>query len=356
MAGAEKLLLTVSASVSARLAAKSAHRFHAVERILFIHSGAAVEFLLCLPAIQATRRRFPQARIALAAPSFACEIARLADCADVTNALGAHRSVTSSPSAFKALQAFSALRRQAFDAAVSLTGSVAEQAAMALLQARRRLALRPSRAGATRRHLTDAVAALVADLGVTATGTAPRLALSAAARAAEATSLAKLGWRDNGLTIALHPTVGFAPRVWPAEQFAPLAAQLADEYGAQLLVIETEEEAGLMERLRPEWKRRQLKPVALRRPSALRLAVALSQASVIIGSNRAPVHVAAAVQTPAVTVLDGDEDSSWLAPRGPRHHLLYARSARLVAAEDVLEATRQAMTASRAESLFAADD
>ncbi|OYT69953.1 MAG: hypothetical protein CFK52_12555 [Chloracidobacterium sp. CP2_5A] len=342
--------------VAARLSARPAQRFRHVEHILFTHSGAAVDFMLCLPAIQATRRRFPQARIQLVAPDFACDIARLADSADVTRPLGAHRSEISGPSAFKALHALNGLRRQVFDAAVSLTESALEQAALALIRTRRRLMLRPVAAGTAKRHLTDAAAALVADLGVTSARPTPRLALSPATRAGELQKLAKLGWRDDRLTIALHPTAGCAPQVWPAERFAPLAAQLAAEYGAQLLAIETEEEAGLTERLRPEWKRYGLKPIVLRRPGAALLAAALSQASVVIGSNRAPIHVAGAVQAPSVVVMDGSRDSSWRAPRGARDRLLYALPARPVAPDDVFEAACQAMAASRAGALFVADD
>ncbi|MCS7079439.1 MAG: hypothetical protein NZ585_05215 [Chloracidobacterium sp.] len=325
-----------------------------MESLLFVHSGTAVEFLLCLPAIQATRWRFPEARLWLAAPNFACDLAQLADCVDAVHPLGAHRSMLAGPSLFRALHALTVLRQQTFDAVIGLTDAIPEQIGMLLIQARRRLTLR-MRSGRDNQHLTDAAAALVAELGVTPTPPMPRLVLPPAVQQAERQKLVKLGWRETGLTFVLHPTVGFAPQVWPAEQFAPLAARLVAEYDAQVLVVETEEEPGLTDRLRGEWKRYKLKPVVLRRPRAALLAVALAQASVVVGSNRAPVHVAVAVQTPAVVALEGPQEASRLAPRGPRNRLLYAQPGRPVSLDDVFDAVCQVITASRTGALFGSD-
>ncbi|MFQ3639787.1 MAG: hypothetical protein SNJ62_07235 [Chloracidobacterium sp.] len=60
-----------------------------MQQLLFTHSGSRVEFLLSLPALQAARKHLGQTRIWLAAPDFACQVARLAGCVDTTLALGA---------------------------------------------------------------------------------------------------------------------------------------------------------------------------------------------------------------------------------------------------------------------------
>ncbi|MFQ3581957.1 hypothetical protein J8C06_11230 [Chloracidobacterium validum] len=326
-----------------------------MQQLLFTHSGSRVEFLLSLPALQAARKHLGQTRIWLAAPDFACQVARLAGCVDTTLALGAHRSTVSHPSLVKALRALTALRQTSFDAVVTLTEDAVEQAGTFLIRARKRLVRRPA-AGRTRPHLTDAVAMLIAELGVPPPLPTPQLTLPPDARLAETQKLAKLGWRDDRLTIALHPTVGFAPQVWPSEYFAELGTRLVMEYGVQLLVIETEEEPGLTERLRPEWKRHNLKPVVLRRPGVATLAAALAQASVVVGSNCAPVHLAVAVRTPSVVVMNGDFDSSYLAPRGRRDRLLYALPSRPVTVDEVFGAVCQVMAASRTGALLASDD
>ncbi len=330
-----------------------------MQQLLFTHTGTNVEFLLTLPAMQAARRHLDGTRIWLAAPDRACELAHLADCADTTLALGPALSTISQPSVFKSLRAIAALREQTFDAVVSLTGAFLETASTMLLRARRRLVLQTGSAH-PRQHLTDAAAALVAQLGVPKTAAAPHLRLPPAVRAAEQQKLTKLGWRDDRLTIALHPTVGFAPQVWPSEQFILLAVRLAAEYDAQLLVIETEEEAGLTERQRAAWnaagKQHRFKPLFLRRPSMALLAVALAQASVIVGSNRLPVHLAAAVQTPGVVIMDGTSDSGWLAPRQPHNRLLYAQPSRPATVDDVFGLVCQVMAASRTAALFTSDD
>ncbi len=305
--------------------------------------------------MQAARQHLDGTQIWLAAPDRACELAHLADCADTTLALGPALSTVTQPSVFKGLRAIAALREQTFDAVVSLSGAFLENASAMLLRARRRLVLQT---GSTRprRHLTDLAAELVARLGVPKTAAAPHLRLPPAMRAAEQQNLVRLGWRDDRLTIALHPTVGFAPQVWPSEQFLPLAARLAAEYDAQLLVIETEEETGLTERQRAAWKQHRFKPLFLRRPSMARLAVALAQASVLVGSNRLPAHLAAAVQTPGVVIMDGTSDSGWLAPRHRHGRLLYTQPSRPATVDDVFGLVCQVMAASRTAALFTSDD
>ncbi len=308
-----------------------------------------------LPALQTARQHLDGTQIWLAAPDRACELARLADCADMTLALGPALSTVTQPSVFKGLRAVAALREQTFDAVVSLTGTFLENASARLLRARRRLVLQTGNAR-PRRHLTDLAAELVARLGVPKTAPVPHLRLPPALRATEQQKLVRLGWRDDRLTIALHPTVGFAPQVWPNEQFIALAARLAAEYDAQLLVIETEEETGLTERQRAAWKQHRLTPLFLRRPSMALLAVALAQASVLVGSNRLPAHLAAAVQTPGVVIMDGTSDSGWLAPRQPHNRLLYAQPSRPATVDDVFGLVCQVMAASRTAALFTSDD
>ncbi len=321
-----------------------------MERLLFVHRGTAVEFLLCLPALQATRRRFPQAQVWLAAPDFACDLARLADCVDVVHPLGAHRSLVSGPSLFQSLRALVVLRRHVFDAVIGLTDAIPEQVGRLWLRAHRQLTLQTD-VGRRVQHVTDAAAALVAALGVPNVPPTPQLLLPPPVLQAEQNRLAKLGWRDNGLTFVLHPTVGFAPQVWPAEHIVPLAARLTAEYGAQLLIVETEEEPGLTDRFQSEWKRYNLKPVVLRRPHAALLAVALAQASVVVGSNCAPVHVAVALRTPVVVVIEATA-AARLAPRGSLSRLLYALPARPVGVDDVFDVVCQVMAASRTGMLF----
>jgi ADP-heptose:LPS heptosyltransferase len=325
-----------------------------MQHLLFTHTGTNVEFMLVLPAMQAVRQHFDGAQIWLAAPDRACEVAHLANCADITLPLGPAFSAVTHPSVFKSLRAFTVLRKQTFDAVVSLTGAFLEHAGAMLLRARRRLVLQTSSAR-HRHHLTDAATTLVAQLGVLKTAAAPHLWLPPAVRTAEQQKLAKIGWRDNRLTIALHPTIGFASQVWLSEQFIPLAARLATEYDAQLLVIETEEEAGLTERQRAAWKQHRLKPLFLRRPSVALLAVALAQASVVVGGNRLPVHLAAAVQTPSVVLMDSTSDAGWLAPRHPHSRLLYAQPSHPTTVDDVFGLVCQVMAASRTEALFATD-
>ena len=165
--------------------------------------------------------------------------------------------------------------------------------------------------------------------------------------------------------VGLFPGANAPARRWPAERFAELAKALSDDH-IQIVVLGGEAEKPLTSR------------VAAAAPPALDLggatglrglAAVLSLCSVVVTNDTGPMHLASAVGTRTVTVW-GPSDPGEVRPTGPGHRLVrgpvlpckpcfkndcprvgvgthspdaHEECMRLIATEDVVAATRQAL-------------
>lgn len=335
--------------------------------ILFIHTGGNVEFLLSLPALAATREQFPRAEITLVASDFGCDVAGIGGWVDKTVSIGQRQVVAgkSNLPVFKLLGAFAKLRAAKFDVAVNLHTSNIEGILTFFSGAKEKVGMRtggilsnaltqfgpPPRPGC---HLTDQYNDVVDVIGVRELRDRVRLHPPVQALKAMDTRLAKAGWQGR-LLLALHPTVGFPPQVWPTELFVELGLMLMTEFGTQLVLLETSEEPGLSKRLAAEFRRKTKHvPIVLKRLTVPDQMAVLARCTAIVGNNRAPVHLASMVGTPAAVIMDGSWDSSITAVRGSRHRLLYSSGLKRAALEDVFGITCEVLQSSRTASLFEA--
>ncbi|MPQ96917.1 hypothetical protein GB931_03055 [Modestobacter sp. I12A-02628] len=122
--------------------------------------------------------------------------------------------------------------------------------------------------------------------------------------------------------VALHP--GGAPhwnRRWPRSSFVDLAVGLADVAGSLLLVGSGEEQSELEDLGAAVTRRAPGLEIAISAGDSLnRLATLLAQAHVLVGSDSAPAHLAAALRVPTV-VLYGPTATEFMWARVyPRHH------------------------------------
>ena len=98
----------------------------------------------------------------------------------------------------------------------------------------------------------------------------------------------------------IHPFAGSPRKRWPIERFQALAAQLAPRLPVEWCAGPEDRLAG-----------------ARRFPDLYDLACWLAAASIYIGNDSGPTHLAAAVGTPVVALFGPTDPAVW-APRGPR--------------------------------------
>jgi len=78
----------------------------------------------------------------------------------------------------------------------------------------------------------------------------------------------------------------------------------------------------------------------------------LSRASMLITNDSGPMHIAAAVGTPVVLLLDKRAPESYL-PQGDSHRVIYNNVIDDISVDEVYAATRSILASGRTAGLFA---
>lgn len=148
------------------------------------------------------------------------------------------------------------------------------------------------------RHVVERCLALLEPLGVRAASVEFPLPVDLAAEARIDEFLMHAGLKARGRLVVVNPGAGSADKRWPADRFAAVAERLTAEAGASVLVVWGPDELTLAEAI-----------AGGSGPGRVRLAPAtdlhelialLRRASVVVGGDTGPVHLAAALGVPCV--------------------------------------------------------
>ncbi|HEY3415166.1 MAG TPA: glycosyltransferase family 9 protein [Armatimonadota bacterium] len=122
--------------------------------------------------------------------------------------------------------------------------------------------------------------------------------------------------------VVIHPGTGEnAPqRRWPAERFAELADQIIQESGMAVVFSGSPREKELVDSVRGRMKSPASSTAGLLNLSAF--AAVLQSAQMIVCADTGPVHLAAALQVPAVAFY-GPNDPTLYGPVGAQNTVLY---------------------------------
>ena len=88
------------------------------------------------------------------------------------------------------------------------------------------------------------------------------------------------------------------------------------------------------------------------RLSIPQLAAALARLSVFVANDTGPMHIATAVSTSVVALLDRPTPNSFV-PIEERHRVIYSRRILEMTTDEVYDAARELLAAGRTETLFA---
>lgn len=282
----------------------------AVERILVIRYSALGDVVLATSVLEPLRARFPGARIEwVTSPAYAPLLEGLPGVAAV------HRLGKAGDDAPAALRA---RLRGRFDLAIDLQEKV-KSAWLALAAAPRRVFYHRRTAGEALRalvgrdrpnvrgHATRQYAAALAPLGVQGPGPM-RIHLPDGARAEAAAALEGAGGRP---LVALAPGATWATKRWAPERFAAVGEALhADGYG--LVLCAGPGDAAAVAAFRAACRA----PVAadltpLKVPA---MAAALARVRLLVACDSGPVHLAAALGTPALALFGPTAAVRWGPP------------------------------------------
>jgi heptosyltransferase-1 len=149
--------------------------------------------------------------------------------------------------------------------------------------------------------------------------------------------------------VGLFPGAGHPSRRWPLEQFASLAEFLIRNDQVKILVFVGPEERLFVKDIRQQFPK---SVIVLDQLSVPELASAQARLAAFVSNDTGPMHIAAAVGTPVVLLLDKRAPEGYL-PQGDRHRVIYNSVIADITVDEVYAATRSILASGRTAALFA---
>lgn len=334
--------------------------------ILVIDFGQLGDVVMSLPALRAIREHFPQAYITVAVGKPGAEVIELSRCADATLAVDrvALRDGFKPWSVLRILRIVQDVRHKRFDFVIDLH-SLSETNLLGFLSgAPKRLYSRrprsldflanfnprpPIEGDHRKRHLIDRYLDVLQPLGIKDGPNVPKLRTRAADDQAIELMLRQAKADMGAPLVGLFPGAGHPSRCWPVERFSELADFVVRNDGARVLVFAGPEERALLPKIRTLFPKSSL---ILDKLTIPQLAAAQARLAVFVSNDTGPMHIAAAVGSPLVLLLDKRAPESYL-PRATRQRVIYSSTIPEIRVEEVYAATRELLASARTETLFA---
>ncbi len=149
--------------------------------------------------------------------------------------------------------------------------------------------------------------------------------------------------------VGLFPGAGHPSRRWPLQQFASLADFLIRNDQVKVLVFVGPEERSLVKDIRQQFP---ASVVVLDQLTIPQVAAAQARLAAFVSNDTGPMHIASAVGTPVVLLLDKRAPETYL-PQGDRHRVIYNSIIGDITVVEVYEATRSILASGRTAALFA---
>jgi ADP-heptose:LPS heptosyltransferase len=303
--------------------ARAPIRPEGVRRVLVIRHRAGGDLLLTTPALRALRRGLPRASIEVLTARAFREL--LSGNPDVDAVLSFDRRSLRSQAAL-----YLRLARGGYDVVLDLVSNPRSAFLTALTRARTRVGYDlPGRSwaytlriprepvgpeGPVLRYAPEAALDAVRALGLSAGDTELTLIVSAEAASYIDRWAAASGLRTDRPLVLCLPAGSWPAKTWPGERFAAVMDALAEREGAEIVWLWGPGEESLAARCRDTMRgRSRLAPET----GWQALGALLSRASLLVGNDSGPKHVAAALGVPTVTVFGPTHPITWQPPSGP---------------------------------------
>ena len=335
--------------------------------ILVIDFGQLGDVVLSLPALAAIRKRFRRATITVAVGKPGAEVVALSGSADDTLVVDrvALRDGFIPLSVFRVFKLVKEVRAKKFDFVIDLH-SLSETNLLGFFSGapQRLYSRRPGRSldylsnfrprppvetDHRARHLIDRYLDVLGPLEIQNAERLPTLKTRAADAAAIERILVRAKADAGAPLIGLFPGAGHPSRRWPLEQFASLADFLIRNDEVRVLVFLGPEEQDFIKEIRQQFPS---SVIILEKLAIPQLAAAQARLAAFVSNDTGPMHIASAVGTPVVLLLDKRAPESYL-PQGDRHRVIYNNVIEDITVDEVYGATRSILTSGRTATLFA---
>ena len=331
--------------------------------VLVIDFGQLGDVVMSLPALRAIRARFPHARITVAVGKPGGELIRLSGYADDVLEVDrvALRDGSKLISIGRILKFVAQVRKAKFDFVIDLHSLYETNLLGYFSGAPRRLyGRRPNRSldflsnfeprppkESPKAHLIDRYLEVLKPLGIENPPRIPTLKTNTAADFA-VEGLLKKEKAQRELLVGLFPGAGHAGRIWPLERFAELADFLIRNDKVRMIVFAGPEERAKVPQMRALFP---AGTIFFDRLTIPQLASAQARLTLFISNDTGPAHIAAAVGTPVIMLLDRPDPHSFT-PAGPQSRLIFGSRIGEITVKEVYKAAHELVAVSRTEQLF----
>jgi ADP-heptose:LPS heptosyltransferase len=329
--------------------------------------GQLGDVVMSLPALRAIRERFPNSHITVMVGKPGAELVTLSGYANATlmvDRVGL-RDGPKLLSIGRIFKLVKEVRQRKFDFVIDLH-SLSETNLLGFVSgaSKRLYSRRPGRSidllanfspqppievDHKKRHLIDRYLDVLGPLGVKDADRVPRLRTKTEDIATIDKRLRKEKAEAGSPLIGFFPGAGHDSRRWPLEGFAELAEFLHRNDGVRPIVFAGPEEQSLLKQIKTLFPPATIIFDKLTIPQ---LAAAHSRLSLLVSNDTGPMHIAAAVGTPVVLLLDRRAPESYI-PLGEHHRVIYSSTIPDIKVEQVYEVTRGVLASGRTATLFA---
>lgn len=337
------------------------------KKILVIDFGQLGDVVLSLPALRSIRARFPQAHITIAVGKPGAEVINLSGYGDDTIVVDrvALRDGFKPLSLFRVIELVKDVRRRKFDFVIDLH-SLSETNLLGFLSgAPKRLYSRrhgrsleylanfhprpPAEKESSERHLVDRYLDVLIPLGVKSANRVPQLKTRKADDLVVDRILGKAKVAMGTPLVGLFPGAGHPGRRWPLEKFAELADYLMRNDDLRVLVFAGPEEQTLVSEMRTIFPPHTL---ILDNLTITELAAALARLAVFVSNDTGPMHIAVAVGTSVVALLDRPTPNSFV-PIESHHRVMYGERIHDITTDEVYAVARELLVGNRMSNIIA---
>ncbi len=292
----------------------------ASERILLIRLSSLGDIVLTTPAIRAVRARFPDAYIAMLVAKQSADVLRENP---HLNGIITFDRLAKDKDTREMLRVIRQLRERKFTMAIDLQRKFRTALLMYFSGATERVGkgklctVRVQERG--NKHATAHYFDLLHAVGIPATDQRLELFLSESERIDATRRLDTAGVIDTALKIGLFPGAGWKLREWMPERFAAIGDRLVSQFNAKVLVFGGQKETELVQTV-----------VDLMDAPAIpfagnlqirQLAACIEQCELFLTNDTGPMHIAAAVGTPTVSLF-GPGNHIRFQPLGAMHQTI----------------------------------
>ncbi len=335
--------------------------------ILVIDFGQLGDVVMSLPALRAIREKFPYAKITVAVGKPGKELLNL--CGYANEILEVDRvALRDGPTLIsigRIAKFVSQVRKQKFDFVIDLHSYYETNILGFLSGASHRLYSRrenrsldflgnfkpqPARER-TAAHLVDRYLDTLKPLGIENVPRIPVLKTSPLDDKAVEAMLKKEKAQSRELLVGMFPGAGNASRVWPLEKFAEVADYLIRSDRVRVIVFAGPEERALVPRMRSVFPSG---AIFFDRLTIPQLASAQARLTLFISNDTGPAHIAAAVGTPVVVILDQPDLNSFT-PVGEQNRFIGGPLITNIPVSDVYRAAHELLAINRTDQLFQAE-